>query len=99
MGPWWGPRVHSLLHWVPGCHSHLPSNNDVLCRDVRAVPCRACRAALRPCRVPQKEVIELLELKRSVQAKQHLLAGMKRAKREEDVDETPRSEKRQRMGK
>lgn len=47
----------------------------------------------------QKEVIELLELKRSVQAKQHLLAGMKRAKREEDVDETPRSEKRQRMGK
>jgi hypothetical protein len=30
---------------------------------------------------------------------QHLLAGMKRAKRDEDVDETPRSEKRQRLGK
>lgn len=29
---------------------------------------------------------------------QHLLAGMKRAKREEDGDETP-SQKRQRMGK
>ncbi|KAL4858886.1 SWR1-complex protein 4 [Chlorella vulgaris] len=47
----------------------------------------------------QHEVIELLELKRSVQAKQHMLAGMKRAKRDEDADETPRSEKRQRLGK
>ncbi|KAL4428350.1 hypothetical protein ABPG75_002439 [Micractinium tetrahymenae] len=35
----------------------------------------------------QREVIELLELKRSVQAKQHLLAGMKRSKREEDGDD------------
>lgn len=43
-------------------------------------------------------MIELLELKRSVQAKQHFLAGVKRAKRDEDGDEAP-SQKRARLGK
>ncbi|PSC69878.1 DNA methyltransferase 1-associated [Micractinium conductrix] len=62
-------------------------------------PTRAVCGAYISLQASRRELIELLELKRNVQAKQHMLAGMKRSKREEEADETPRSEKRQRMGK